>query len=155
MEFTIGVREIIAWGIALMSLTLVLYTTIRNPARQYYLAVQGLLVACHKKAIFYGTQAQVLRDSKSNTASLHEAQKIYEFVSNDYSVLAQHIFGVMTSIQPQNLPVDVTTFLESGDRPSIPPPSYPQTGERTGLSAIAPNPSPPSNGIPPTQPFIR
>ncbi len=112
MELTVGLREVIAWGIALVSLALFLHTKIRNPTRQYYMAVQGLLVACHKKAMFYTSQAQSLRDSRSNTASLNDAQKIYEFVSNDYAVLAQHIFGVMKSIQPSDLPFDVVTFLE-------------------------------------------
>ena len=113
MELTVGVREIVAWVIALIALALFLHTKIRNPTRQHYMAVQGLLVACYKKATFYAWQAQGLRDSRSNTVSLNEAQKIYEFVSNDYAVLTQHIFGVMKSIQPNDLPFDVVTFLES------------------------------------------
>jgi hypothetical protein len=112
MELTVGIREIVAWVIAFISTALFLYSLIRNPAKQYYLAVQGLLVACHKKALFYSSQAKGLRESKSNTASLNEAQKIYEFVSNDYAVLTQHIFGVMKSIHPQELPVDVGAFLQ-------------------------------------------
>ncbi|MEB3213609.1 MAG: hypothetical protein VKL39_19830 [Leptolyngbyaceae bacterium] len=121
MELTVGVREIVAWVIAFTSSALFLYTLLRNPARHYYLAVQGLLVACHKKALFYSSQAQGLRESKSNTTSLNEAQKIYEFVSNDYAVLTQHIFGVMKSIHPKELPVDVVTFLQ----PSISVPEHP------------------------------
>ncbi|MEL6224495.1 MAG: hypothetical protein AAFR31_17810 [Cyanobacteria bacterium J06627_8] len=113
MELTVGVREVVAWTLAVASLSLFLYTIIRNPTRQYYLAVQGLLVACHKKSMFYSSQAQGLKDSKSNTTSLNEAQKIYEFVANDYAVLTQHIFGVMKSIQPNDLPVDVVAFLTS------------------------------------------
>ncbi|MEM9451408.1 MAG: hypothetical protein AAGA75_23130 [Cyanobacteria bacterium P01_E01_bin.6] len=116
MELTVNVREIVAWVIALISLTLFLHTKIRNPTQQYYMAVQGLLVACYKKATFYSSQAQGLKDSKSNTTSLNEAQKIYEFVSNDYAVLTQHIFGVMKSIEPKELPFDVVDFLE----PNVP-----------------------------------
>ncbi len=154
MEFTIGVREMIAWGIALMSLTLVFYTIIRNPSRQCYLAIQGILVACHKKAAFYAAQAQALRDSKSNTASLHDAQKIYEFVSNDYAVFAQYIFGVMASIQPSDLPVDVTAFLETSDRPSESSTSNSSKHyEQHGMSAASPNTLP--NGISSTKPLMR
>jgi len=151
MELTVGIREIIAWAIALISLTIAFSTRIRNPTQQSYMAVQGLLVACHKKATFYAAQAQALRESKSSTSSLSEAQKIYEFVSNDYAVLAQYTFSVMKAIQPKDLPVDVVTFLASEQHPlDSPNPSEIAHSPSTNSSV-----NPAANGIPPAKQLIR
>lgn len=107
MELHIGLRELVSWIFTIISATLFIQNRIKNSSMQYYMALQGILLACHKKAVFYSALARESKDP--------ETKILYEHVTSDFYSLTQHLMGTMKSIQfKKDLPFDVITFINSG-----------------------------------------
>lgn len=93
-------------------ITLFIQNKIKNSSMQYHIALQGILMASHKKAVFYSSIS-----SKYDNA---EAQRLCEHVQNDFYTFSQNIFGVMKSIQSkEDLPFDVLSFIDAATKKSV------------------------------------
>jgi hypothetical protein len=114
MNIQIGVRELLSWAFTLISVTLFVHSKIKNPSMQYYMALQGILMASFKKATFYL--------DLSKTEENADARRLANHAWSDFFGLTQHIMGTMKSIQlKQDLPFDVISFVNAGTNTPIDP----------------------------------
>jgi hypothetical protein len=109
----ISLHEIISWIVAVVSLTLFISEKLRKPRMQYYMALQGILMACYRKAVFYYSKSQ-LAASKTTPDTNFLYQDLCDHVSNDFNVLMQHVMGTMKSIEyKKDIPFDVVKFINA------------------------------------------
>ena len=115
---TLSIHEVISWVITIVTLTLFIYDKIRNPAIQYYMAFQGILMACHKKAVFYNSKASNINVNNAvQNISTQQYKDILECTSNDFYTLTQHIMGSMKAIKyDKDLPFDVISFVNAATK---------------------------------------
>ena len=108
-------HELLSWFVAIESLTLFVAEKIKKPGMQYYMALQGILMACYKKAVFYyGKSKELAHVDRSKLSELRDYVWLCDHISNDFNALTQHVMGTMKSIEyKKDIPFDVNKFINS------------------------------------------
>lgn len=122
MQITVSIYDLISWAVTIVSVMLFIMERRKNNRLPYYMAVQGILKACYKKAGFYMTyRAEIVkRHSGLNSAvPFEEHLFLIDTVYSDFVTLMEHIMGSLKAIEPEkDMPFDISTFTQSQKSPS-------------------------------------
>ena len=112
---TVSWHEIVSWAITLVSLTLLLRQ--REENTKYYMILQGILKACHKRA---GFLANIHGDVQRGGGRNIPHEEYTTFINGEYVnclQLQEHIMGSMKSLKPkEDMPFDVNDVIQGTER---------------------------------------
>jgi hypothetical protein len=98
MQVSVAIHEIISWIVAAISIALFIHERRKNNLTPFYMNLQGILKACHAKAIFYfqvANQIEQCEDSADKKDII-----MWRGVSSDFESLKQTVMGVMKAVEP-------------------------------------------------------
>ena len=109
MQLSLAIHGILSWILTAVSVALWLHERRKNNLTPFYMNLQGILKACHAKAVFY------FQMSRHHESDRNEALR-WQAVSNDFETLKQTVMGVMKAIEPdKDMPFSDRDYTRVGE----------------------------------------